>query len=433
MALSATSAGLWTDADIIDYLQRNKTKIPEGLLPDLASPSIHYFSDSNMNQVALVSDDTRSIIVKHAPPFVRIVGPSWPISTARNSLEAQYLKEVSVHLPGSVPAVYLCDENTMVMEAIHGYESARYALIAGKKLPLLGRHIGHFVAHMSYKTSAFSLSETELAAAAARYINPDPCKITNDLFFTDPYIYGAPSNKFSSPLCLQVMALAGDVALKIEVAALQHKFNHCQEALIHGDLHTGSLLTNEDSTKILDGEFAWYGPVGFDLGVFIANLVVNYLAHFGLSSDDAVRKDYQAYLLTQIQDTWQTFAQEFTALVGTNSERATSFLTSTWYDTLGYAGTECIRRVSGLAQNKDVHDIQNFAQRVGVENAILDLGCTLIKSRFDLENCTALNALVAASTPVIITPHMAHCFLEADELRVAIGCYEAAAGSPQKY
>ena len=106
-----------------------------------------------------------------------------------------------------------------------------------------------------------------------------------------------------------------------------------------------------------------------------------------------------------------------------------SFLANVWRDALGYAGTECIRRVSGLAQNKDVHDIQNFAQRVEVEKAILDLGCTLIKERSRISDCDAFNTLVEVSAPAIITPQSAHCFLAADELQTALSLSYAAAYS----
>jgi 5-methylthioribose kinase len=38
------------------------------------------------------------------------------------------------------------------------------------------------------------------------------------------------------------------------------------QALIHGDLHTGSILIKEDSMKVIDPEFAFYGPMGYDIG-----------------------------------------------------------------------------------------------------------------------------------------------------------------------
>jgi 5-methylthioribose kinase len=45
------------------------------------------------------------------------------------------------------------------------------------------------------------------------------------------------------------------------------------QALIHGDLHTGSIFINENSLKVIDPEFAFYGPMGYDVGNIIANLI----------------------------------------------------------------------------------------------------------------------------------------------------------------
>ncbi len=423
--------GLWTDADILSYLKANRGKLAPHTLLDLDAPTLHfhYFSDSNMNQVVQVSDGVHSVIVKHAPPFLRIVGPSWPISTDRNAIEAQYLVEASTILPGSVPQVYLHEGETIVMEAIDAHESARFALIAGKQPPHLGQAIGRFVAQMSYRSSAFSLSEIELAAAAQRYINPDPCKITDDLFFTDPYIFWAASNQFSSPLCLKLDAISQDAALKAEVAMLRHKFDHHKEALIHGDLHTGSILVDETgSTKILDGEFACYGPIGFDLGTFIANLIINHMAHVGLSDNPSTRSTHQVYLLEQIHQCWNSFTQEFKALAGVASAPADSvaletveaFLENVWRDTVGYAGTECIRRVVGLAHTKDVNDIPNHPQKVEVEKALLGLGQALIKARTTIPDCASLCEAIETAEPAVRTSHSAHCFLSADELQSSI-------------
>ena len=49
------------------------------------------------------------------------------------------------------------------------------------------------------------------------------------------------------------------------------------EALIHGDLHTGSIMVNQDETKVIDPEFAFYGPMGFDVGLLLANFFLGLL------------------------------------------------------------------------------------------------------------------------------------------------------------
>ena len=53
------------------------------------------------------------------------------------------------------------------------------------------------------------------------------------------------------------------------------------QSLLHGDLHTGSIMVSKNETKIIDPEFAFYGPMGFDIGALIANLLMNYFSQNG--------------------------------------------------------------------------------------------------------------------------------------------------------
>ena len=55
-----------------------------------------------------------------------------------------------------------------------------------------------------------------------------------------------------------------------------------QQALLHGDLHTGSLMVTEASTHAIDAEFACVGPIAFDVGKMVANLLIAYFASSGL-------------------------------------------------------------------------------------------------------------------------------------------------------
>ena len=53
------------------------------------------------------------------------------------------------------------------------------------------------------------------------------------------------------------------------------------EALIHGDLHTGSIMMTTEDTRVIDPEFAFIGPMGFDVGAVIGNLFLAYFAQGG--------------------------------------------------------------------------------------------------------------------------------------------------------
>jgi len=51
-----------------------------------------------------------------------------------------------------------------------------------------------------------------------------------------------------------------DAPLKLAAARYGQKFLNQPEALIHGDLHSGSVMVTESDTRVIDPEFAFYGP-----------------------------------------------------------------------------------------------------------------------------------------------------------------------------
>lgn len=71
---------------------------------------------------------------------------------------------------------------------------------------------------------------------------------------------------------------------------LYHRFCERAQALIHGDLHTGSVMVTPNSTQVIDPEFAFYGPMGFDIGAFVGNLILAFFAQDGHAAEGNDRK-----------------------------------------------------------------------------------------------------------------------------------------------
>ena len=95
----------------------------------------------------------------------------------------------------------------------------------------------------SRPTSRSRCQEEEGIAAFAG--NHALCKITEDLVFTDPYRV-AEQNRWTQPwLDAKAAALREDLDLHAAISRLKLKFLNAPEALIHGDLHTGSIMVTE--------------------------------------------------------------------------------------------------------------------------------------------------------------------------------------------
>ena len=81
------------------------------------------------------------------------------------------------------------------------------------------------------------------------------------------------------------------------LACLQAKFITEAQALLHGDMHTGSLMVTQDTTYAIDAEFAVYGPMAFDVGKFLANLLLAFFALDGHCSGGETRSQQRQWLL----------------------------------------------------------------------------------------------------------------------------------------
>ena len=235
--------------------------------------------DGNLNLVFKIFDSAgvSRIVVKQALPYVRCVGESWPLTLDRARLEAQTLVEHYQHSPQHTVKIHHFDPElaVMVMEDLSSHRIWRGELINNIYYPQAARQLGEYLAHTLFHTSDFYLHPHDKKAQVAKFINPEMCEITEDLFFNDPYQIHA-RNSYPAELENDVAALRDDAQLKIAVASLKHRFFSHAEALLHGDIHSGSIFVADGSLKAIDAEFGYFGPIGFDVGTAIGNLLLNF-------------------------------------------------------------------------------------------------------------------------------------------------------------
>ncbi|QHN92279.1 Methylthioribose kinase [Arachis hypogaea] len=203
----------------------------------------------------------------------------------------------------------------------------RKGSIAGIQYPLLTEHMADFMAKTLFFTSLLFRTTSEHKRDVAEYCgNVELCRLTEQVMFSDPYKVSQ-YNRWTSPyLNRDAEAVREDNLLKLEVAELKSKLfilyknvhfcKFCEraQALIHGDLHTGSVMVTRESTQVIDPEFAFYGPMGFDIGAFLGNLILAYFSQDGHADQANDQKAYKEWILKTIEDTWNLFHHKFTAL-----------------------------------------------------------------------------------------------------------------------
>ncbi|WNR43403.1 S-methyl-5-thioribose kinase [Paenibacillus roseipurpureus] len=390
-----------SEAQAIEYARR----IPQLFQPgaELASQEI---GDGNLNLVFRITEAAtgKSIILKQALPYAKVVGESWPLTLDRARIESEALIIEEGLVPDLVPHVYAYDAELAltVMEDLSDHVIMRRGLIEGNQYPLFAEHIGRFLAHTLFFTSDLGKNQQEKKLQLGRFINPELCKITEDLIFDDPY-RDAETNNFEAAIRDAVEGLWADEELHLEVAILRNKFLTGAQALLHGDLHTGSIFIKPDSTKVIDPEFAFYGPMGFDIGAVLANLLLNFAAQEGWSKDEASRAAYRAYLTQTVKDVWTHFEQNFRALWkehGVDRVFATPgyqdyFVASLLRDTVGFAGAKMVRRVVGLAHVADIDKIGDAAARERAQRLALTIGTAAIRAN---RQVTSIDELIHIAT-----------------------------------
>ncbi|HEY8343466.1 MAG TPA: S-methyl-5-thioribose kinase [Calditerricola sp.] len=388
-----------TEADAAAYAKER------GFFPRDANLTSREIGDGNLNLVFHLVDPKsgHSLILKQALPYARIVGESWPLTLDRARIEAEALRIEGELAPGLVPKVvhYDADLALTVMEDLSDHTIMRKGLIVRTVYPRFAEHIATFLARTLFFTSDLYLSPEEKKVKQRSFINPEMCKITEDLVFSHPY-YKADTNQFNPLIRDAVEALWQNGELKREVAKLKDVFMTKAQALIHGDLHTGSIMVKADSTKVIDPEFAFYGPMGFDLGAVFANLLLSYASHEGHTPNEAERRDFQAWLLETIEAIWRGFEEQFAELWAEHVKDEMwkapgyreAYLRAVLQDAVGFAGCKMMRRVIGLAHVADLETISDPAVRAMCEKLALAIGEALVLRRETVQRIEDLTALV---------------------------------------
>ena len=358
--------------DVLEYVKE------KGYMPADAQLTAKEIGDGNLNYVFRVVDEKtgKSVIVKQAGVSLRI-SADMKVSTDRNRIESEILQIQWKYAPGLVPQIFGYDTvmSACVMEDLSDHALMRYALMRHETFPRFAEDVATYMVNTLLKTTDVAMEHKAKKDMVKRFINPELCEITEDLVLTEPYNDCNRRNLiFPKNAAFVKRELYDDEKLHLEVAKIKFDFMNNAQSLIHGDLHTGSIFVKQDSTRVFDPEFAFYGPMGYDIGNVVANLIFAY--DNGVAAGDTAFCDWA---LQAIVDTINLFCEKFLTVF---DECVTDLMAKTkgfkqWYlnsilaDTAAYAGTELIRRTVGMAQVKDVttiadEDKRAFAERVNI-------------------------------------------------------------------
>lgn len=397
------------------YLEK---KLPDSIcLGGSASQwTVKEVGDGNLNLVFIVEGLERTIIVKQALPYVRAAGEGWQLSLTRAYFEYNVL-EVEARVAGHklVPQVYFYDPTMAVfaMEFLTPHVILRKELIAGKRFASLSEDVGIFLAKTLFHTSDIGMNAKEKKALVSMFaVNHELCKITEDLIFTEPY-YQAERNNWTTPQLDEDIKRVWQDAEMIQVAMkYKYKFMTESQALLHGDLHSGSIMVTETETKVIDPEFGFMGPMAFDIGNYMGNLWFSYFARPGWEPDEKACANDQQWLIEQMETTWSVFSSHFIQLWNEKVEgdaypleiyqnglgsqaleyAQRDFMAQLLEETLVNAGLEINRRIIGFAGVADFKEIEDQDLRASCERKALKLARELIVNAKDYSSFASIQS-----------------------------------------
>jgi 5-methylthioribose kinase len=352
--------------------------------------------DGNINYVYKIWDKKtqKSIIIKQADKLLRSSGR--PLDVYRNKIEAEILKLQGELAPLYVPKVYNYDEVmcALSMEDISAYKNLRTELMDGKIFEHLADNISTFMVETLLPTTDLVMNRGDKKDKVKFYTNKELCDISEDLVFTEPYYDYKSRNIIVEGNEEFVNAhLYSNEMLKKEVGILRNSFMNNAQALIHGDLHSGSIFANEDGIKVIDPEFAFYGPMGYDVGNVIGNLFFSWAnKHYTDNNEEFI--NWIKECVKNVYDMFKAkLANKYDELVTFelyNSIFKEDYIKKVMSDSLGYAGTEIIRRVVGDSKVLEVTSVEDLEKRIPMERALIKIGIHLIMNRDSLTSGSAV-------------------------------------------
>lgn len=349
--------------------------------------------DGNINYVFRVIDEDskRSLVVKQADKLLRSSGR--PLDQKRNEIEAEVLRIEYDLSGGKVPQILDYDENmrALIMEDISDYKNLRKELMDSRIFENFSEEISSFMVDTLLPTTDLIMDRHDKKDKVKLFINKDLCEITEDLVLTEPY-YDYKSRNVITDGMLEFVEekLYGDEDLKAEVGHLRNNFMNKAQALIHGDLHSGSIFIKDSGIKVIDPEFAFYGPMGYDIGNVIGNL---FFALANKTVTEEKNDEFLKWSKETIKDTFDLtrnkLNQKFEELVEFplyNEKFRREYIGEVMSDSLGYTGTELIRRTVGDSKVVEITSLEDRKERIRLEKILINLGISLIKNRHKIDN-----------------------------------------------
>lgn len=392
--------------EAVDYI---RTRLPA--YANDHTLSAHYLNstqqsiDSLANVVMRVTSEAGnpSVILKHILPYVRAAkenGVHMPLNQNRIYTEVFSLNIWNNIQPGTAPKVYHYDDENFIilMEDLQGMKTLRSELIKQKRYPNFPVQLGQLLGRVSFYTSSHYLNRDEKKALYKTLTHMDTESFWNAVIF-DRILYEATILPINPGVRDTIDAFSSDFKIRKEVQKLKTIFNENKQCLIHKDLHTSNIFISDNDVCIYDSEYAGYGPIAFDIGRLVGNILLNIASlHVGTDQDVEQRRAYQDYLINCIEDLLTSFSNQFecswNSHVNGHLNTRDRFTRNAMSEGLGMAACTTICRLFDIGLCFDMKRIENMEALTRAQKVAIQMARYILLHWFEIHSPASASACV---------------------------------------
>lgn len=226
--------------------------------------------EGNMNFVVRVKTDRRTFILKQARPWVEKF-PQIDAPAERVAVEAQFFQHLQkvAAINSFAPTFLGFDSSNFILATQDLGQGADYSFLYQRNKALSLDEIKDLLRYLSalhqHSPPANFPSNLAMRQLNHEHIFNFPYQIENGFNLEEVQVglQAAAIPYKTDPILKEIIRNCGAIYLAKDGACL-----------LHGDFYPGSWLNVTNGLKVIDPEFSFVGPAEFDVGVFIAHLVL---------------------------------------------------------------------------------------------------------------------------------------------------------------
>lgn len=343
-----------------------------------------------INFMYKVKGDGFSLIVKQGLAKPRLEEMTITLPLERNQIEYESFRLRYSIVPQYVPKPYFQDNENhiFVMEDVSRLRIVRFIWNEDKILPKFAEQIGEFIAASSFYSSEFYLSREDFRNLRNGFTNTKMRRILEDWIFLRKHDLG--ESEECKPFS-EWFDIDFDDELKEACYELRRHYMSHEEALIHSDLHTSNIFADENEVKVIDMEYTFAGPISFDLGYLLFNVIGQYCASaFRPYKDFEQRNNFRISMLDTLTGVVDSFQRHFKEYWKQDAKPEYQdapesfldhFLEQMIPELIGYAGIVNMYRLTSTHDYPDFDTIKDDTQRINAKKLCLIISRKMLLDR----------------------------------------------------